>query len=117
MKVPWRFILGLLAGLVLAIAVFLGFLYSQLGVPTHQSQWIFDISQKKERLASEITTPKLLIVAGSSALFSINAKIISEQTGFPAINMGNHAGLALDYRLYRIRKIARPGDKILIASE
>ena len=117
MSIPLRFIVGLAAGLLLAVSVFVAFLYTQLGVPTHMSEWIFDISQKKERLAAQVSGPRLLLVAGSSALFSFNAELIEKETGYPTINMGTHAGLCLDYRLYRIRKIARPGDIVLIACE
>jgi hypothetical protein len=117
MKIPWRFIFGLVLGLVLGLSIFIGFLYTQLGVPTHMSQWISDISQKKERLAAQVQGPRLLIVGGSSALFSFNAAMIEKETGIPTINLGTHAGLCLDYRLYRIEKVARPGDIVLLACE
>ena len=117
MRVPCRFIIGLPLGLVLAIALFVGMLYSQLGIPTQLSIWIYDITQKKERLAASVPGPRLLIVAGSSALFSINANLIEQETGYPTINMGTHAGLCLDYHLYQIKQIARPGDTILLPLE
>ena len=117
MNVPWRFILALPLGVLFGILTFILFLYTQLGIPTHRSQWIYDISQKKERLAGQIPGPKLLIVAGSSGLFSINAQEIEQETHYPTINMATHAGLSLDYRLYRIEKTARPGDTVLLACE
>jgi hypothetical protein len=117
MNVPWRYILGLASGFILALSVFIIFLYTQLGVPTHMSQWIFDVVDKKEQFAAKISGPRLFIVAGSNALFGINAQLIEQQTGCPTINMGTAAGLNLDYRLYRIEKIARPGDTILLACE
>jgi len=117
MKIPWSFILALFLGFILGIVLFIGFLYTELGIPTHQSQWIYDITQKKERIANAIPGPKLLITAGSSTLFSINAALIEQETGFPAVNMGTHAGLCIDYRLYRIKKVAKPGDVVLMALE
>jgi hypothetical protein len=117
MTVSWRYILALPLGLLLGIGVFTGFLYSQLGIPTASSQWISDMTQKKERLAENIPGPRLLVVAGSGALFGINAQLIQQQTGVPTINMATHAGIFLDYHLYRIEKIARPGDTILLACE
>ena len=117
MTVPWRFIIGLVLGPTLGLLIFVGFIYTQLGVPTATSQWIFDISQKQDRLAAAIPGPRLLIVAGSGALFGLNAQLIDQQTGIPTINMGTHAGLHLDYLLYRIEKKARPGDTILLACE
>ncbi len=115
--VPWSFLLGLPVGFCLCIAVFIGFLYSEAGVPTHQSQWIYDLLSKKEKLAAAIPGPRLLIVAGSSTLFSINAKLIEEQTGLPTLNFGAHAGISIQYRLYRMKKVVRPGDTVLLACE
>ena len=66
-RVPWNYIFGLVGGFILSICFFVGALYTQLGVSTHESQWIFDIVQKKERLAAQIAGPRLFIVAGSSA--------------------------------------------------
>ena len=117
MTVPWRFIIALPLGLILGLSVFVGMLYTQLGIPTASSQWIYDISQKKEKLAADIPGPRLLIVAGSGALFGINAQLIQQQTGIPTINMGTNAGIFLDYHLYRIEKVARPDDTILLACE
>lgn len=117
MSTPWRFIIALPVGFILGISFFIGSLYTQLGVPTHMSQWIFDISQKKEFLAGNIPGPRLLVVGGSSALFGINAQMIEQQTGYPTVNMAVHAGLRVDYPLYRIEKIARPGDTVLLVCE
>jgi len=117
MKIPWRFTIGLLSGFMLAVSFFVGALYTQLGVPTHMSQWISDISQKKERLAARIPGPRLLVVGGSCALFGINAQVIQQQTGYLTVNMATHAGLHLEYILDRIEKTARPGDTILLVPE
>jgi hypothetical protein len=117
MRVSWNYILALVGGFILSIAFFVGCLYTQLGVPTHQSAWIYTMTQKKERLAAAIPGPRLLIVAGSSAVFGINAELIEKETGFPTINMGTHAGVLLDYRLDHLKKIVRPGDIILMAWE
>ena len=117
MKISWRFLVGLTLGLILGIALFVGFLYTEVGVPTELTQWTYDISSAKERYAAHTPGPRLLIVAGSSALFGINAQLIQQQTGFSTVNLGTHAGLALDYRFFRIRKVCRPGDTILLALE
>ena len=117
MRVTWSYILALVSGFILGISFFIGALYTQLGVPTNQSQWIYDLAQKKERLAAQIKGPRLFIVAGSSALFGINAQLIEQETGFPTINMGTHAGIFLDYRLAHLKKIVRPGDILLMAWE
>jgi len=117
MNVPWRYILGLAVGFVLGIAVFVGLLYTQLGVPTLSTQWLFDITNKKALYAANFPGPRLFIVAGSSALFGVNAQLIQQQTGVPTINMGTSAGYPLNYRLDCLKKIVRPGDTLLLALE
>ncbi len=117
MKVPWRFLVALPLGFLVALSVFIGALYTQLGVPTHMSQWNFDMLQKKDRLAAQISGPRLLIAGGSNALFGLNAELIQQQTGWPTINLATEAGLRIDYLLYRVKKVARPGDIILLVFE
>jgi len=117
MNVPWRYLLGLTLGFVVGVIVFVGLLYTQLGVPTLSTQWLFDITNKKTLYAAKFTGPRLFIVAGSSALFGINAQLIQQQTGLPTINMGTSAGYPLDYRLDCLKKIVRPGDTLLLAFE
>jgi hypothetical protein len=116
-RVPWRFIVGLVLGVAIAIAVFIGAIYSELGVPTASSQWIHDITQRQIQLANRVTGPRLLIVAGSGGLFGINAAEIQRVTGYPTFNLSTHAGLLIDYRLDRLKQVARPGDIILFAWE
>jgi len=117
MNVPWRFILALPLGVILGISIFIAFLYTQLGTPTETSHYIGDVSLAKEKLAISRSGPRLLIVAGSSGLFGFNAQLIEQQTGLPTINMGTAMGLSLDYRFYRLEKILRPGDTVLLAFE
>ena len=112
-----RFLMGLAAGLVLAVAVFVWFLYTQLGIPTRTSQWASDITQKKLELARAVQGPKLLLVGGSSTLFGLNAQMIQQQTGVPTINLGTHAGIGFDYLLHEAKLAAKPGDTVLITTE
>jgi len=117
MRVPWGFILALPCGALLGIAIFVVLLYNQLGVPTESSQWTYEIIHKKEALAAKITSPKLLLVGGSSSLYGINGEEIEKQTGFPTINMGSHAGMGPRYILHLAQNDARPGDTVLLVFE
>jgi hypothetical protein len=117
MSVPWRFILALPLGLILGIAIFIGLLCTQLGIPTESSHYIYDVTHAKELIAAKKPGSRLLIVAGSSALFGFNTELIEKETGYPTVNVGTAVGLNLDYRFYRIKKIAHPGDIILLACE
>jgi hypothetical protein len=117
MPVPLRFLLGLAAGLVLGVAVFLELIELQLGVPTNFSSWAHDISEKKQAIAEAIPGPRLLLVGGSSTTFGLSAQTIQQATGVKTVNMGTHAGWGPDYMLHWIEGIARPGDTVLLAIE
>jgi hypothetical protein len=117
MNVPWRYILGLPCGLLLAIAFYVALLYTQLGIKTQSSRWTYEIVQKKEAIAAATPGPRLLIVGGSSGLFGLDAEVIEQQTGLHTVNFASHAGLGLGYILHLARQTARPGDTILLSLE
>lgn len=117
MNVRRSFLIALPLGLLLTAAAYLGLFFLQLGVPTPKWSWLHEIIQKKRGIAEAITTPKLIIVAGSSALFGINAEEIEKQTGFPTVNFAANAALGPTYTLYLTKQICRPGDVVLLAFE
>ena len=117
MHVPLRFLLGLVCGVALAIGVFVALLYTQLGYPTLSSSWAYDLMQKKKALAEAVPGPRLLIIGGSGVTFGLSAGEIQKKTGVHALNMGTHAGLDMDHILFWARKVARPGDTILLVPE
>jgi hypothetical protein len=117
MNVPWRFFVALAGGVLLGMICFVALLYTQLGVPTDSSSWAYVIMHKKEQRAASISGPRLLLLSGSNSLFGLNAQVITQETGYPTVNMGFHAGLDLDYLLYYIKRTARPGDTIFMPLE
>ena len=117
MKVRRSFFIALPLGLLLSAAIYFGLFLLQLGVPTPKWAWLHEIIMAKRKLADAITEPKLLIVAGSSALYGISAEEIERQTGFPTVNFGTNAALGPDYILHVTRKVVRPGDTVLLAFE
>lgn len=117
MKVRSSFFIALPVGLLVAAAAYFGLYLLQLGVPMAQRAWLHGIIETKRRIAETITKPKLLIVAGSSALYGISAEEIERQTGFHAVNFGTNASLGPDYMLHLARKACRPGDVVLLAFE
>ena len=117
MQVPRRFILGLVVGLVLAIGVFVALLYTQLKIPTYSSEWAHVVIQKKAALAAATPGPRLLLFGGSGTTFGLSAEEIEKQTGVRALNMGTHAGLGIEHILFWARKVARPGDTVLLVPE
>ena len=117
MKIRRSFFICIAAGFVLSAAIYFGLFFLQLGVPSAQWAWLHGIIETKRNAAEAITKPKLLIVAGSSALFGISAEEIERQTGFPTVNFGTNAALGPAYILHLTRKVCRPGDVVLLAFE
>lgn len=79
--------------------------------------WIFYAYKTKELYASQIVNRKILIVAGSNALFGINSKQIESSTGIPTVNLAVHASLGVEYILSKAKQILKPGDIILMPFE
>jgi hypothetical protein len=112
-----RFFLGFLLGLGSILALFIALFYRQLGAPTESSRWCYEINAQKRHQAEAIPSPRLLLVGGSSTLFGLSARQIREQTGYPTVNLGTHAGLGAQYILSLAQTIAKSGDTILLGFE
>lgn len=114
MKKFWSGVL--LAGLALTASWLLG-VRSQLNVPTQSSRWVFDAYQHKIAAANAVAGPRVLVVAGSNAMFGIDSRQLESFWNLPVINLAVNAGLGLPYILDASRRAARPGDFILMPME
>ena len=117
MNASWKFLGGVIAGVLLLLGVNVAALYAVLGVPTVNSRWAFEIYQKKQEIAAQAASPRLLVCGGSSALFGIKAQELEKKAGMRTINLGTHAGLGLACILRQARAVARPGDTLLLVLE
>jgi len=117
MNAPWRFFAALVAGFLLVFGATVTAFYLNLGVPTNLSSWTFELNQKKRALATQASSPKLLLVGGSATLFGISAKEIQSDTGYRAINLGTHAALGPTYILREAQRAAKSGDAVLLVFE
>lgn len=108
---------SILLGFTLALTLWLALVALQLGTPTESSRWTHEVIRQKLAVAEDLPSPRLLVVAGSSALFNIPAVLLEEELGVPAVNLGAQQGLQLRYILDQAREVARPGDRILLALE
>lgn len=71
----------------------------------------------KRQIASGRPSPKLVVIAGSSAVSGINAEMLSNALGIPVANMGLFASLGPGILLHEAKLVLKPGDTALIALE
>lgn len=114
MKKFWSGVL--LAGFALTASWLLG-VRNQLGAPTLASRWVFDAYQHKIAAANALQGSRVLVVAGSNAMFGIDSAQLESFWNMHVINLGVNAGLGLPYILDASRRVARPGDVILMPME
>lgn len=105
-----------LAAFLLSAAWLIG-VKAQLNVPTESSRWVFDAYRLKIAAANALAGPRVLIVAGSNAMFGIDSGQLESYWHRPVVNLGVNAGLGLPYILSVSQQVARPGDVILMPME
>jgi len=91
--------------------------FGQVGRTTASSQWVFDVYAKKSAISKSIKEEKVIIVAGSNALFGCDSKMISEAFKKPVLNFGVNAGVLLPYTLYKAKEVINKGDTVLLPLE
>lgn len=99
------------------MAVWVGAVFFQSGRPTPSSQWIADAYELKISAAEKTAGPKIVIVAGSNALFGIDSKKLEQAYGIPVVNLGVNAGLLLPYVLLKSRSVLKRGDTVIMPLE
>ena len=103
--------------LALCFGLWLALVWGTAGHPTRMSQWIWDVYEKKECIACSIAQRKILIVAGSNALFAIDSKMLEKAFGMPVVNYGVNAGIELPCTLFMAQKVIGKGDIVLMPLE
>lgn len=81
------------------------------------SQWITDAYAKKEHIAGEIRGEKIVIAAGSNALFGVDSKMLSDAFGLPVINDSVNAGIELPCILHMAKHVIGEGDIVILPLE
>ena len=71
---------------------------------------------KAGRLAT-LSSPRVLLVGGSSLAFGVNSRAIERSLGRPVVNLGLNAGLGLDFILRQAEDAMGPGDLVVLAPE
>ncbi|RMF23785.1 MAG: hypothetical protein D6756_08110 [Cyanobacteria bacterium J083] len=80
--------------------------------------WLRGMYRQKIAIAEEIKdSPRLLIVGGSGAHYTINSLAIEQGLNMPVINLGLDGPVGLDVILPSVLEQVRPGDIVLLIPE
>lgn len=112
-----KFWAGMIVGMTALSGLWWAGIAQQLGSGTGSSRWVDDVYQHKLAAARQITERKILVVAGSNALFGIDSSQLSAYWQRPAVNLGVNAGLGLPYILEVSKRVTRAGDVVLLPME
>ena len=106
--VPWFIAVG--------ISWFLGYLYN-----VHyggELSFLRRMYEQKKLYAASIEKPnRILVIGGSGAHYSINAKLMQEKLGLPVFNYGLQGDIGLNVLFPMILEQVRPGDIVLAIPE
>ena len=105
------------AAFAAAFAIWLALVAGQMHATSLGTRWIAANYHEKERALQSAEEPRVLLVGGSSVIFGLRADDMTAALGVPVVNFGNHAGLGLDYNVYRADRWIRRGDTVVLALE
>ena len=89
----------------------------QLGQPVPGARWMAEAYALKQARAAALPSPKVVVLAGSNALFSLDSGRLEAAWGRPVVNLGVNAALGLDYILRSAEPYLNPGDLVLMPLE
>jgi len=113
-----KYFVGILAGFIVVAAIHFTLVGLSLGkAHSYQSMMIRAWYDHKNEALEQVPSPRVIVIGGSSGLYGVNAELLSEITGWPAINYATHGALYLPYHLSKALEAAQPGDVILLHPE
>ncbi len=103
--------------LLMGIVVYLGLNLEVLNKPLTIG-YIQDAYQAKQRYADSLAgRPKIIVVGGSSSLFSVRCQLIERALATPCVNMAVTAGIGIDLILDKALAVVGPGDRVILPLE
>ncbi|NMZ45333.1 hypothetical protein HBN97_10545 [Pseudomonas oryzihabitans] len=112
-----RFFLGVFIGCLCFGIAWVALVAGQLGRPFVNNLWVEGAYAKKLARAASVQAPKLVVVAGSGAMFGIDSPQLEQAFGRPVVNLGVNAGILSPYLLIYARQAVKPGDWVLLPLE
>jgi hypothetical protein len=83
--------------------------------PIAAEYWVREMIVVKRALA--VSSPRIVVLGGSSSLFGIDARQVTAETGVFTMNMGLHVGVRIDRLLAVGEEMAQRGDIFVLALE
>lgn len=112
-----KFIKGIAVGAFGVLLCWVVFWAGQLGNPHPNNAWIEESIEYKQQLASSQSSHKIIVVAGSAAMFGVNSRYLAETFHRPTINLGVNAGISLPAILHSAESVIKAGDLVLLPLE
>jgi hypothetical protein len=106
-------------GFFLSAAVLLALFSASLGFSSSANALSIGAwySVKEEALEARQDSGRIVLLGGSSGLYGVRMADVEATLGRPAVNFAVHAGLTLEYLLYRAKQFLVPGDIAVLALE
>ncbi|TAE59143.1 MAG: hypothetical protein EAZ76_02275 [Nostocales cyanobacterium] len=80
--------------------------------------WLRIMYEQKMAIAKEVQAPRrILIVGGSGAHYTVDAKLMQEKLGIPTINVATDGPVGLDVILPSVSDVIKKGDIVLLIPE
>jgi len=79
--------------------------------------WLPDVLKMKRLFAERTPSPRIIVSAGSGALFGVDSAVLSDALDMPVVNMALHAMLPFEYHCAELCRMARPGDIVVMPLE
>lgn len=112
-----KFFIGTIVGTVVVSVCWIIFWAGQLGNPHPNNTWIEEAIDFKHLLADAQPSPRILVVAGSAAMFGVKSQYLENTYRRPTINLGVNAGISLPAILHRAESTIQAGDLVLLPLE
>lgn len=113
-----RYLYFLIGSFFISALIYCSLVLFLYPAPVMAEYWIREMMVIKRILAAPyIGQKKIIVAAGSNALFSIDTNMIAKALDRPALNFGLTAGLPLTSILQEVDRVAEKGDIVILPLE
>ncbi|TVM17297.1 hypothetical protein DPQ33_08915 [Oceanidesulfovibrio indonesiensis] len=93
--------------------------FAQRGAPVKAEWWVRDVLICKEEVAKTFSPDKkkIIVIAGSNVLLSLDSKLMSQLVGIPVLNLATHGALEISFYRRLLEQHYNPGDIVILPLE